>query len=760
MRFSAFTKVKFLLVVVVLMLAAAAIWFVGVRAGGDRQIRHIVLISIDTCRADHLGCYGYGFPTTPNIDAVAQQAVVFENAVSPVPLTLPAHTSMLCGTVPAYHGVHNNINYQVNSRNTTLAELLQQQGYTTGAFISAYVLDSRFGLDQGFDTYNDQFTDTHSRMGINERRGQEVVNLSNQWLEQNSNEDFFLFLHFFDPHADYRPPKPFADSFKDNLYDGEIAYTDDCIGQVIDKLKQLGIYESSLLVVAGDHGESLGEHIEEKHKYFIYQSTQHVPLIIKPPRCQNGQRIKEFVGIIDIAPTVLGYAGIAQNKEMQGIDLRSMLSANGSTGTNRYFLCESFIPTVYNCNPLLGIVGNGYKYIQTSRPELYNLVNDPGEQTNLINAEPDRVRQLRNHLGKLLSEQICNEQFDNTLDLDSQTTKRLESLGYVGNLGGDSYAFDPEKPDAKDYINYHCLDLQFSEFIEEKQYRQAQKICDQLIKLYPTERIIHYKYGQVAFNQDRHEEALSHFRRFLDPGNNNVYVHEAEYGNCYSMMGMVLTGSGRTAEAIDCLKKALEYSPDNYAACGNLAMALYRSGRFDEAAGYFQKYLQHDPDNIDAIVHLGESLDRQNRLDEASLQYRRALKLHVNDARTHNNLGTILLRQKKYSEAKGHFNQAIQINPNYARAYVNLGVIYASQDQFARARDKFEQALRLEPDNLEIQTNMGRVLINLGQYDQALVHWQNALRLSANNSQAQEKIQGVIAQLKDNMKKNEKSDKP
>ena len=236
-----------------LVVMAGVIWIFKSRMGSRNDIRNVVLISIDTCRADFLSCYGYQHKTTPNIDAIADEGFVFENVTSPAPLTLPAHSSMMTGTIPPSHGVHGNKGYKLGDSNTTIAEVLKSNGFSTGAVISTFVMDSQFGLDQGFDTYDDSFDEKLSTAGIVERRGREASDHAISWIEQHKDESFFLFLHYYDPHANYEPPEPFKTRYASNPYAGEIAYTDYCVGQVIDKLKALGLYDSSLIIITSDH---------------------------------------------------------------------------------------------------------------------------------------------------------------------------------------------------------------------------------------------------------------------------------------------------------------------------------------------------------------------------------------------------------------------------------------------------------------------------------------------------------------------------
>ncbi|MHC4215388.1 MAG: sulfatase, partial [Planctomycetota bacterium] len=338
--------------IVLLLLAGAvvaALFFWGGNFFG-REIRNVLLISIDTCRADRLSCYGYRRKTTPNIDAIAEEGILFENAITPATMTLPAHCSMLTGTIPPYHGVHDNPDYQLAESNVTLAEMLTDKGFTCGAAVSAFIMDSEFGLDQGFDVYDDRFDKEIKSLGTVERRGSELTDHAISWLQKHHNENFFLFLHYYDPHFPYEPPEPFGSKFIGNPYAGEVAYTDHCIGQVIKKLKELDLYDSTLLVITSDHGEALGEHSEGTHGYFVYQSTLKVPLIFKVPGRRKAVRITDDVSLIDIVPTICGLMEIPVPTWVQGRDLSRYFSKKSYSAPERYLYCESFIPTKYDCN--------------------------------------------------------------------------------------------------------------------------------------------------------------------------------------------------------------------------------------------------------------------------------------------------------------------------------------------------------------------------------------------------------------------------
>ena len=287
------------------------------------KIDTIVLISIDTIRADHVSCYGYKHRTTPNIDRIAKDSMFIQDAFSTIPLTLPAHCSMLTGLIPPTHGVHDNFEMRLLDEIVTLPEIMKDNGFSTYGIISSVVLDSRFGMDQGFDVFDDAFTDQDKIITTAERKGKETTENALKWLADNHDKKKFMFIHYYDPHISYEPPEPFSKQFA-HPYDGEIAFTDHCIGKVIDKLKSLKLYEDALIVIVGDHGEMLGEHNEMAHSFFIYQNAIRVPMMFKLPRNAYVVKIIQPCSIIDIPPTILSLSGIDIPKNMQGINLLTL----------------------------------------------------------------------------------------------------------------------------------------------------------------------------------------------------------------------------------------------------------------------------------------------------------------------------------------------------------------------------------------------------------------------------------------------------
>jgi arylsulfatase A-like enzyme/Flp pilus assembly protein TadD len=581
---------------------------------------------------------------------------------------------MLTGTIPPYHGVHDNGDYQLDQSNVTLAEILKQSGFTTGGIISALVLDSAFGIDQGFDTYNDQFEKERKTVGdISERIGDEASRFAITWLQQHKDEKFFLFLHYFDPHAEYVPPEPFASKYAHNPYAGEIAYTDHCIGLVLSKLKELELYDSTLIIITGDHGEMLNEHGEPSHSYFIYQSAIKVPLIFRLPGTAKPRRIKGIAGLIDITPTICSLLGIKIPSQIHGMDLSACIKGHQHKVQDRHIFCESLTPTMYNANSLLGVVTDQWKYIQTTRPELYDLVKDPHETNNLINQQPHQGRILRDRLKQILERAVRKDELDSKMELDAAGRERLQSLGYVtGNIIED-FNFDQTRDDPKDLINFHNIDMKVSALLSKEMYVQAEVGAEKLVRQRPNCYIGYAHLAEISRKQ-------------------KDYSATAVY-----------------------LNKLLELKPNNIEARGNLGMALQMQGRLDDAISHYRIALQIDPDHAGVRGNLGSALRAQGKLNEAISHYRKAVQLKRSDPRLHNNLGEALASHGELTEAIVNFTAAIKLNPDLARAHQNLARASLQQGKLKEAVSHYYQTLRIRPDWIEPMRMLAWILATHSQ---------------------------------------------
>src|SRR5208337_3430303 len=580
---------------------------------------NVVLITIDTLRADHVGCYGYKQIKTPNIDGLAADGARFERAFAVVPVTLPSHTSMLTGTYPMLSGMHDFSGNKLSPLQPTLASVLKQAGYQTGAVIASAVLDSRFGLNQGFDFYYDHFDFSRldeSNLDEMERPGNVVADVALDWLEKNSQKKFFLWMHLYDPHFPYHPPEPYSSEYAAQPYDGEIAFADEQVGRLLRFLKEKGIYQNTVIVLCGDHGESLGEHGEKTHGFFIYNATMHVPLIIRLPENRlpenaSARTIADPVSLVDLMPTVLGAVGLEVPSQVQGRSLLPQLRGKGDhddqAASDRVLYGETFLPRIhFNWSELRGSENTKYHFIDAPRPELYDLVKDPGEVHNLFTDKSAVAEEMRAKLVGLIRDYSAGKELAEKTGLDPALMERLKSLGYAGFSGGtDPTISSRDLPDPKDRIATYEL---ISDAISDSQHGHFQESIEKLKSIIKTEP-------------------------------NSVPAHYMQGLNYYRLKMFV--------EAVDELQKTIQLSPDYALASFNLGMAQAHAGQMDEAIATLQRTLQLDATNFEAAFNLGVAYVQKKQLEPAASAFRQSVTIYPEFARGHRALGETLLYQDK-----------------------------------------------------------------------------------------------------------------
>jgi arylsulfatase A-like enzyme/Flp pilus assembly protein TadD len=709
-------------VLVVLLLVGSG---VELSCSRPRRIRNVLLISIDTLRADHLGAYGFPRATTPNIDAVAREGVLFRNVHTPVPMTLPAHVSLLTGTLPPTHGLRDNLQNRLPDARLTLAEMLKPRGFTTGAVVSSFVLDRRFGTSQGFDSYDDRFQAVHKIGDLSERKGDEAARVAREWLDEHGKQPFFLFVHLYDPHDPYEPPEPFASKWSEHPYEGEVAFADDCVGRVLEKLRQLGLYDDTLIVVTGDHGEMLGEHGELNHGFFIYEGALRVPLVIRVPHAPASSRQVDVpASLIDIVPTVLSLVGAEVPKEVQGVDLSPWLAGRGAGGGARPLYAETVTPTrYYGTSSLLGVIVDGWKYIETSRPELYDLRSDPAEAVNLLAREPARADALGRTLVAILAAAgRAPGPVPESAALDEASRERLAALGYLGRGGGTwSHGFDRSKEDAKDLIAFFRKDQRLNKLVEDKKYPDARALCEEMLRQRPGFADCHLQMSKIAAAEGNLDAALTAARKAVAVGPKNERAHV--------QLAALLKQRGDVDEAIAQLRQALTLEPNAPDTRMLLGRALAEKGRLDEAASLLGSAATVQPENASAATQLGFVLARQGKLQEAVLSYRRALALDPGSAEAHAYLGSALASQGQWDEAIDHFETALRAKPENAELHDWMGVALREKGRSEDALAHFREAVRLAPGLAIAHYNLGRALKQQGKLDEAVVHYRRALEI-------------------------------
>lgn len=639
------------LVAIVAGLAAAG-WYgsrLVRRPAKFADIRNVLLVSIDTCRADHLSCYGAKRPITPRIDALAREGILFEEALSPIPLTTPAHSSLLTGTYPPTHGVRLNNGHALAASSITLAERLHDAGYKTGAFVGGFPLDPGFGLSQGFDTYDAHFTKaSETSSSVAERTADEVAAPAIAWLDRNAAGPFFLFVHFFDAHLPYEPPPPFASTYADDPYAGELAYVDAALGKILDRLHALSLDGDTLVVVTADHGEGLNEHGEKSHGYFIYQSTQHVPLVMRIPGGPKGRRVAERAGLVDVMPTILDLAGVKPSRPLQGASLRAAIAGERAADRPRGIYCESLVATQFGCASLSGLVEGGWKYILAPRPELYDLANDPGEGHNVVDAQPAIALRMRERLQTMRQELEAGASEGGEAAPDPDAVARLQSLGYVGGGSAPKGPLpDAGRPDPKDFIaGYERLE-KANALMHSNRGTDAERELAELLLGHPDLVAAEDLLAQIARNGRRPADAVAHRERI-------VAILEAS--------------------------QAREELP---AAYFNLAFALRETGNDDGAIANYRRAIALQPDYADAHNSLGLALARSGKLAEAIDHFEQALKSNPDHAQAQNNLGAALEQRGNAAAAVEHYARAIAIKPDYSGALSRLAWIRATGADFA-----------------------------------------------------------------------------
>jgi arylsulfatase A-like enzyme/cytochrome c-type biogenesis protein CcmH/NrfG len=606
---------------------------------------NVVFISIDTLRADHLGCYGYKTIRTPNLDSLAADGVRFEHAYSAVPVTLPSHTVMFTGTYPTLNGMHDFSGNKLGANQTTLAVVMKDAGYSTGAVLGSAVLDSRFGLNRGFDYYYDHFDFSRlqeSNLDEMERPGNVVADTALDWLAKNSDKKFFLWMHLYDPHYPYRPPEPFATEYKDRPYDGEIAFADTQVGRLIAFLKQKGLYRNTIIVVTGDHGESLGEHGEKTHGFFIYNATLHVPVIIRLPG-EPAKTIGNVVNLVDLMPTILDAVKQKIPAQVQGKSLLPLINNKPIDPQNLY--AETFLPRLhFNWSELRSVENQKYHFIDAPKPELYDLSKDPAELENLFDQKKAVSEEMRALLARMIKEN-SGEELAEKSGLDPALADRLRSLGYMAFPGGGSPTISNRSlPDPKDRIQVYEL---ISDALSESQHGQfAESIAKltEALKTDPESVAIHYLLGLNYYRLRDFSSSIEHLER--------VMKASPDYALAAFQLGLAYGRTGDFEKSVALLKRALELDSTNFAAAYNLGAAYLQQKNGSDATAAFQQCVTIAPDYAPGHRALGEMLLYQNRLDAALSELRRASELAPQDPSTHASLAKALSAKGLESEAE------------------------------------------------------------------------------------------------------------
>lgn len=660
---------------------------------------NVILITVDTLRADHVGCYGNSQVETPAMDALAEDGVLFRRAVAQVPLTAPSHAAILTGTYPFWNGVRDWSDTGLRPDTPTLGEVFQRHGYETAAFVSAFVLDSMWGLNRGFQHYDDWFKaedyKSMRRFGL-ERRSEETIDRCMAWLETSGSNPFFLWVHLYDPHAPYRPPEPFKSKYQGRPYDGEVASADHQLARFLAFLKSQGLYSSSLIVLTSDHGEALGDHQEQEHGFFIYNASVHVPLIVKFPAGYGAvqRSVTQVVNTVDIAPTLIRFCGFPSDdsKSFQGQSLLPLV-AGGAASSPRYGYSESLYPRNFmDSSALFGIQTERYHYVRAPSEELYDLEQDPEEEHNLVGEKPAIAQSLQQALQEIISRyHRPRAEPGQNANLDAETVEKLRSLGYVSlSAPKPPPEDDPHAPDPKDRIGAYNQIMQAMKMAEDGHARQANTLLAALESKSPKAFLLPFLRGENSRGLGDSRKAVTAYRRALEL---NPVFDQAAVG-----LGQAAYTAEQNEEAAKAYKLALQLNPHNFLARLALAKVYWRLSRLPEAAEEQLEVLRDHPRFAQAHGEYGITLVRMMRFSEAVPALLKSVELGYQDAAVFNFLANAYMAEGREEDAVRAYEQALDRDPNYPTPYINLAMFYRQKGDATKSRQYFRKACRLNPE--------------------------------------------------------------
>lgn len=627
--------------------------------------------------------------------SLSLDGVTFENTYVQTPITLPSHASILTGTYPMHHKLQDVIG-RLRDDVPSLASILKQSGYATGAFVGSTVLSSRWNLNLGFDVYDDHFEVDENLSQVDfdriERKADEVLALALNWLQSAGTRPFFLWIHFYDPHDPYTPPEPFATEFRSRPYDGEIAYVDATLGKLFQNLKSQGLYDRSLIVLTADHGEGLGEHREIHHGYFVYDSTLRVPLIFKFPDARfMGARVPNSVRSVDIAPTILQILGIQPPASMQGESLLAM-AAGKRAQVNLPVYAETYYPKIhFNWSPLFTLLSGHHKYIEAPQNELYDLQSDRGELSNIAPANQALTGRLRTELqGFQRRYTAAGVESDAAKHMDPETVARLKSLGYVAFTTSSAKSqADSELPDPKLKIQvYNQLNRAIS-LSRRGAPEKAIEVFTQVASAEPTMPVVHFLLGMEYFEKGWYLKAMEEFKETLK--------HNPDSSVAMYNLARAYLESGQIDQAETGFKYLLERDPSHFAARHYLSLTYARRTRYLEALNEESKALQLRPDYAEGYNNIGSYYLNLEQTDKAIEAYQKALSLRPGMLMARTNLALAYLRKRAFDDAIRQAREVVERDPRRGLAFYYLGQGYLGKDMKQEAREAFQKAKELNP---------------------------------------------------------------
>ena len=715
-------------------LAGWAVWRGGsppAPAGPRRP--DVLLVTIDTLRADRLGCYGWAGAKTPVVDGLAARGARFAETVAQSPLTLPSHASIFTGVTPLVHGVRDNAGFRLGDSLPTVAETFAGAGYETAAFVSGFPVHRRFGLNRGFSTYDDLFPrgTNPSQLPYVERPADQTVAAAVRWLEArraaaaSTAAPVFAWLHLYDPHAPYAPPETVRSAFPDRPYDGEVAFADEQVGLLLDRWQTLR-GQHPLVAVTSDHGEGLGDHGEPTHGLFIYDSTIRIPLILAGPGVPAGILVRGTVSSIDIAPTLLDLAGMAPMANIEGATLRPALESGRASGGAAY--SESLFGLLgFGWAPLYGWREGGLMFIDAPRAELYDLGVDPGQAKNLAAERPGDVARMRRAVQALVAK--APEAKPGLVP--RETREQLRSLGYVASTPSAT-------PSLKDPKDLAALAVRIENAMATERLDPARAASEfrAALREDPGNHAARRHLAMALAAGREHEAAVRELLRLRGEGDESLET--------LTLLGDAYRLSGRPVEALAAFRLAAARhpaAPEGFAGQGKALMAM---GKADEARQAFEQALRVAPDDPDVLEGLADLALARGDTAAARAQLDALAARAPGDSRAALKHGVVLVRSGELDRAIGIFREVLQREPGNAEAAVNLGGALAKAGRPAEAVPHFERAIEAGARGHVVWNGLAIARLETGNRAGAARALAESLRANPN----QPKIRELLAQLR------------
>ena len=715
-------------------IAVSAAWLLRRPAGalrpGSWRGANVLFVTIDTLRADRVPAWGGKDVATPAIDGLAARGALFERCFAATPLTLPSHTTIFSGTLPVRHGVRDNGSFTVPPELPLLPERFRARGYATAAFVGAFVLDSRWKLDRGFDSYFDQFDTRKATLisiGDIERPAAEVVDAAVAWLDRRPAKPFFVWVHLYDPHAPYAPPPPYAEEYADRPYLGEIAYVDSQLARLLGALAERGLSERTAIVLAGDHGEGLGDHEEDGHGFFVYQETLHVPLLFASPGAGKPRRARDVVSLADVTPTVAALAGLDPPAGIQGRSLLPLLA--GRALPDRPAYAETYYPSLhFGWSPLASIQDGRWKLIESPDPELYDLSADPAEKTNLAARDRDRYLTMKRRLTSLVGEWGKSPLAARSAVDDPEAVRKLASLGYLtGANAPPAGTGGAPLPSPRAKIGLYRL-LNRARTLAPKDPRSAEAMLREVLAADPEVVDAMTALATLYFGERRNREAIPLLEQAVRrrPSDATLAV----------TLGSALAADGRVADA----RKFLESRVANGLEDARLhfllgAMAESRGER-PAADAWFARGVAREPRSAPWHAAMAEIFWKRGDLDGAEREAAAALAADPRAEGAHFVRAAVLERRGDEAGAFEEYGREIAVEAVDERSFAALARLAQSLGRGGEEAALLDDAIARHPDTALPRLYRARGMLERSERPEDAVRLaESALELSADDRQ-------------------------